>query len=87
LAERQLLVEYTEHIRADGFQRADSIHPPDQFSPVRGTPAKENDETGEICAPDRLHKDHWEVYKNRKQYEKNKRCRSVWNDARLKERF
>jgi len=29
---------------------------PDQFSPVRGTPAKENDETGEIWERDMKHK-------------------------------
>jgi len=63
-----------------------STHP-DQFSPVRGTPAKENDETGEIWERDMKHKDHWEVYKNRKKYQNSKRCRSVWDDGRLKERF
>ena len=36
---------------------------------------------------DRLHKDHWEVYKNQKEYEKGNRVRSVWDDGRLKETY
>ena len=34
-----------------------------------------------------LHKDHFEVYKNRKNYDKGKRDRSVWDDGRPKDTF
>ena len=39
---------------------------PEKFKPVRGTNGKEHKETGEVFRKDRLHKDHYEVYKNRK---------------------
>jgi len=39
---------------------------PKAFEPVEGTPAKRNKETGEIWERDKLHKDHYEVYKNKK---------------------
>jgi hypothetical protein len=54
---------------------------------VRGSPAKRHKSTGEIWELDRLHKDHYEVYKNKKDWEKGKRNRSVWDDGRLKECF
>lgn len=36
---------------------------------------------------DKLHKDHYEVYKNLKNYEKGVRDRSVWLDGRPKGKF
>ena len=60
---------------------------PGQFESVRGASGKKNKITGEIWELDRLHKNHWEVYKNKKHYDKGKRDRAVWNDGRLKERF
>jgi hypothetical protein len=60
---------------------------PKVFEPVKGTAAKRNKATGEIWVWDRLHKDHYEVYKNQKKFEKGKRRRSVWSDGRLKEEF
>ncbi|CAH2706644.1 hypothetical protein NCPPB1935_02510 [Xanthomonas campestris pv. nigromaculans] len=60
-----------------------STHP-DQFEPVRGTKGKVNKDTGEVFELDKLHKDHWEVYKNRRNYEKGRRDRDVWDDGRPK---
>jgi len=50
---------------------------PDKFKPVRGTKGKEKEETGEIYVKDQLHKDHYEVYKNKRDFEKGKRDRDV----------
>ncbi|MEK6300230.1 MAG: RHS repeat-associated core domain-containing protein [Acidobacteriota bacterium] len=57
------------------------------FEAVKGSPAKRNKESGEIWVKDRLHKDHYEVYKNQKKFENGKRNRSVWEDGRAKEKF
>jgi RHS repeat-associated protein len=57
---------------------------PSDFEPVRGRDAKRNKKTKEIWAKDRLHKDHWEVYKNLKRYEQKTRNRAVWSDGRPK---
>ncbi len=46
---------------------------PEKFKPVRGTKGKENIETGEIYEKDQLHKDHYEVYKNKRAYERGVR--------------
>ena len=58
---------------------------PDDFEPVKGTKAKRNLNTKEIWERDLLHKDHWEVYKNKKKWEQGERDRAVWNDGTLKE--
>lgn len=60
---------------------------PDKYKSVRGSKAKENTETGEIWEKDMLHKDHWEVYKNKKDFEKGKRDRDVWDDGTPKGQF
>jgi RHS repeat-associated protein len=60
---------------------------PKAFEAVKGSPAKRNKETGEIWVKDRLHKDHYEVYKNQRKYERGRRARSVWADGRAKEKF
>ncbi|MGQ9424743.1 RHS repeat-associated core domain-containing protein [Gilvimarinus sp. F26214L] len=60
---------------------------PELFRNVRGCKGKCNTQTGEIWEPDMLHKDHFEVYKNRKNYDKGKRDRSVWDDGRPKDTF
>jgi hypothetical protein len=60
---------------------------PNDFEPVKGTKAKRHKTTGEIWYPDLFHGDHWEVYKNKKDFEKGKRDRAVWNDGRLKQKF
>jgi RHS repeat-associated protein len=57
------------------------------FDRVKGSPARRNKETGEIWVKDRLHKNHYEVYKNKKDFENGRRVRSVWDDGRLKETF
>ena len=58
----------------------------EQFENVKGKPGKRNKKTEEIFEKDKLHKDHYEVYKNKRDYEKGKRNRSVWSDGRLKEK-
>jgi hypothetical protein len=58
-----------------------------RFESVRGTNARRNKETGEIWVKDRLHKDHYEVYKNKRDFERGRRSRSVWEDGRPKEKF
>lgn len=63
-----------------------STHP-DQFRPVRGTPAKIHVKTGEVWDPDRLHHNHWEVYKKKSFFDKGTRDRSVWQNGCFKERF
>jgi len=60
---------------------------PERFENVRGTAGKKDTETGEIWALDRLHKDHYEVYKNLRDYEKGIRDRDVWRDGRPKRKF
>lgn len=60
---------------------------PNEFENVRNSKAKQHKQTGEIWEPDLLHKNHWEVYKNKKNWEKGKRDRSVWDDGRLKDEF
>lgn len=60
---------------------------PTIYEPVRGTPGKRNRITGEIWEKDKFHKSHYEVYKNKKDYENGRRDRSVWEDGRLKEKF
>ena len=58
------------------------------FDNVRGgSKAKIDRKTGEVWEKDMLHKDHWEVYKNKKDWEKGKRDRAVWEDGRLKQKF
>jgi len=60
---------------------------PDAFGPVRGRRARRHAETGEIWEKDRLHNDHWEVYRDMRRYEQGERDRAVWSDGRLKEQF
>tara|TARA_B100001989_G_scaffold247289_1_gene219283 strand:- start:5 stop:964 length:960 start_codon:yes stop_codon:yes gene_type:complete len=60
---------------------------PSEFESIRGRDAVRNKKNKEIWVKDRLHKDHYEVYKNLKDFEKGRRSRSVWNDGRLKEIF
>ncbi|HXM51037.1 MAG TPA: RHS repeat-associated core domain-containing protein [Pyrinomonadaceae bacterium] len=60
---------------------------PDEFEHVRGTPARRNTRTGEVWERDRLHKNHWEVYRNKKDYDNGRRDRSVWDNGDLKEKF
>jgi RHS repeat-associated protein len=57
---------------------------PDEFGPVRGSSAKVNKSTGEIWERDTTHGNHWEVYKNKKQWENRKRDRDVWMDGNFK---
>jgi RHS repeat-associated protein len=60
---------------------------PDKFENVKGSKAKKNKETGEIWEKDLLHKNHYEVYKNKKLWEKGVRARDVWLDGRPKSTF
>lgn len=59
----------------------------DNFENVRGSKAKIDKKNGEVWQKDLLHKDHWEVYKNKRNWEKGKRDRAVWQDGRLKQKF
>ena len=58
-----------------------------QFRPVRGANAKVHVVTGEIWSEDKFHKNHYEVYKNKKMFDNDKRDRSVREDGRLKEQL
>jgi RHS repeat-associated protein len=60
---------------------------PEDFDPVKGTKAKKDKESGEIWEHDQLHKDHWEVYRNKKDWEKGRRDRDIWDDGRPKRKF
>ena len=60
---------------------------PKDFGPIRGRKAKVNKETGEIWEKDLLHKDHWEVYKNKRDFEDGVRDRAIWGDGRFKNKF
>ena len=51
------------------------------FRPLRGSYCQVNAGTGEIWCLDRFHRDHYEVYKNLKQYENGQRDRSVWKNG------
>jgi hypothetical protein len=63
------------------------ITDPQLYEPVRGSKAKRNRATGEIWYPDLKHKNHWEVYKNKKDFETGKRNRAVWDNGELKQNF
>jgi RHS repeat-associated protein len=60
---------------------------PEKFEPVRGTSGKRDKENGEIWEKDKLHKDHWEVYSDKRDYERGRRNRDVWDDGRSKRKF
>jgi uncharacterized protein RhaS with RHS repeats len=53
----------------------------------RGSTAKRSKDTGEIWEKDMPYGDHYEVYKNRIDYERGRRDRSAWDDGRPKERY
>ncbi len=74
-------------IGSDVVKELTPLTKPELFRSVRGCKAKCNTQTGEIWEPDMLHKDHFEVYKNRKNFDKGKRDRSVWDDGRPKDTF
>jgi hypothetical protein len=60
---------------------------PDDFDPWRKV--KKNKKTGEIWEqdPSRHGGEHYEVYKNKKMYEKGVRNRAVWSDGSLKKKW
>jgi len=62
---------------------------PEEFGPVRGSPAKKNKETGEFWVEDKSRHsgDHYEVYRNQKDWEKGIRDRDVYKDGRQKRKF
>ena len=68
----------------DGAREKTPGTDPDRFRPVRGRSGKVDSETGEVWEKDKLRKDHYEVYKNQKDYEKGVRVRDVWADGRPK---
>ena len=59
------------------------------YEPVGGTPAKRNKITGETWERDKSRHggEHYEVYKNMRDFKNRKRDRAVWQDGRLKEKF
>lgn len=67
-------------------EKTPSTHP-DNFEPVKGSKGKRDNETGEIWEKDKFHKDHYEVYKDKRNYEKGRRDRDVWEDGRPKRKF
>jgi len=73
-------------IRAEEGEKTPSTDP-DDFDPVRSRPGKRNKEIGEVWEEDPLHKNHWEVYKDMKDYDNGVRDRSVWLDGVPKEKF
>ena len=79
---------YTMSKGGGGNSGSDKIQTPktnkDLFGNVKGTKAKMNKKTGEIFEMDQLHKNHYEVYKNKKNYEKGVRSNAVWDDGRPK---
>ena len=81
-----LIQAYTKSSDPPGTEPTPTTHS-DIYKPVKGTPGKRNNITGEIWEKDKLHKNHFEVYKNKKDYENGRRDRSVWEDGRLKEKF
>lgn len=60
---------------------------PNIYQPIRGQKAKLNTKTCEVWAPDMLHKGEWEIYKDKRRFNDEKRDRSVFADGRLKEKF
>lgn len=60
---------------------------PKNFENVKGSKAKKNKRTGEIWEKDLFHRDHYEVYKDKKSWEKGKRDRDVYEDGRSKGTF
>lgn len=60
---------------------------PADFESVKSRSGKRHKKTLEIWELDKLHKTHWEVYKNLKDYDNGKRNRAVWDDGRPKETF
>ncbi|MCF8355224.1 MAG: hypothetical protein K9H48_12305 [Melioribacteraceae bacterium] len=65
---------------ADGKEHTPDTHP-EEFENVRKSKAKKHKESGEIWEKDQLHKDHWEIYKNKKMWEKGIRSRNVWDNG------
>ena len=55
-----------------------------EFEKVKSSKAYKKKDDGTIWVKDLLHKDHWEVYKDKKSYEKGKRSFDVWEDGRFK---
>jgi hypothetical protein len=66
-----------------GQKEATPATKPDQFEPVKGTSAKKDKTTGEIWAKDKSGHGgpHYEVYKNKREYDKGNRDRQVWADG------
>jgi hypothetical protein len=60
---------------------------PRPFEPMRGQPCRVNPVTGEVWCHDRLHKDHWEVYKDKRDWEAGRRDRAVWDNGCLRQKF
>lgn len=60
---------------------------PNTFESVKNSSAKRNKQTGEIWKLDKLHNDHYEVYKNKKMFEKGHRDRVIYEDGRLKQKL
>ena len=54
-----------------------------EFEKVKSIKAYKKKDDGTICVKDLLYKDHWEVYKDKKSYEKSKRSFDVWEDGRF----
>jgi hypothetical protein len=77
---------------AEGGREATPANAPGAFVPVRGSSAKTNVETGEVWVKDKSGANqaghggpHYEVYKNKKDYEKGKRDRAVVMYGRMED--
>jgi RHS repeat-associated protein len=87
------VVRGRQNARNAGNRSPGSVPTPDtdssdfEHTTVNGRKAFRNKETGEVWMLDMLHKDHYEVYKNKRDAEKGKRTRDVWRDGRPKREF
>ncbi len=60
---------------------------PQRFTAVHGRRARRHLGSGEIWQKDLLHGDHWEVYKNLRDFDRGRRDRAVWSDGRIRDVF
>lgn len=76
------------HQEATQQNWASPANSPGQYEPINGQKGRLNKDTGEVWEKDQLHKDHWEIYRNKRDYENRSkgetRDRAAWEDGRLK---
>ncbi len=87
-----LVTKAVEEIIPNQFNEGTEETPksnPEKFKAIKGSRAKENVKTGEVWEKDlsRHGGEHWEVYKNKRDYENRNRDRQVWEDGRVGKRY